>query len=216
MTLTFTPLVSWGARNETVPGFNTGGVHDRVASVSFLTARGACTLRASVDAEAFTVGMGEGGALRVSSTLGSVDATGVGAVTAPGASKVEAEGSGASGSGSGDRTAFGPTTSAGLFVITGEATGVNTFATAPVASCCALKFCCVFALTLANEIVIPSRGIAIAVPTAPKIIWGCFARASELMHPLTQEIPHRLQALTPSIAHHIVRPAKRLSLGKSM
>ncbi len=218
MRVTCCPLLSFGARSETVPGFNNvGGVHDPTTSVSFLTTRGACTPCAScASIDAFTVGAGVGAAIGVSLTLGAGDATGVSAVTASGGGKVEVEGSGASGSGSGDCAGLGATTSAGLFVITGEATGVDTFATAPVASCCALKFCCVFALTLTNEIVIPSTGIAIAAPTAPRMILGCFARARELMHPLTQEIPHRLQALTPSIAHHIVKPAKRLSLGKSM
>ncbi len=200
MTFTFTPLVSVGARNETVPGFNTGGVHDRATSVSFLTTRGACTSCASVDFEAFTVGVGEGVASCVFLALGSADANGVDAVTASGGGKVEVEGSGASGSGSGDCAALGSAIPVGEFVLAGEATGIDTFAAAPVASCCALVFCCtpdsccVFALTLTNEIVIPSRGIAIAVPTAPKIIFGCFARASELIRPLTQEIASWLQA----------------------
>ncbi len=179
------------ARNETVPGFNTGGVHDRAISVVFLTTRGACTSCASVGVDAFTVEMGEGVARGVSLTLGSADATGVGAVTASGAGELEAEGT--SGSGSSDWVGLGSAISVGEFVLAGEATRVDTFATAPVASCCALVFCCTpgsccaFALTLTNEIVIPSTGIAIAVPTISRIIFGCFARASELIQPLTQD-----------------------------
>ncbi len=200
MTSTFTSLDSLGARNKAVPGFNTGGVHDRTTSVSFLTARGACTFCAScASVGAFTVGMGVGAAYGVFLALGSADATGVGAVTASGAGKVEVEGSGVSGSGSGDWAGFGSAISVGEFVLAGETTGVDTFATAPVASCCALAFsctpdfCCVFALTLTNEIVIPSRGIAIAVPTTPRIIFGCFTRASELIRPLTQDCVFWLQ-----------------------
>ncbi len=208
MTLTFTSLVSWGARSETVPGFNTGGVHDRTTSVSFLTTRGACMFCAScASIDAFTVGVGVGAALGVCSTLGSADTTGVGAVTTSGAGELEAEGSGASGSGSGDWAGFGSTTSRGEFVLAGTAAGVGVSTTVLLASCCTLVFCCtpdsccVFALTLTNEIVIPNRGIAIAVPTAPRIIFGCFARASELMRPLTQEIASWLQALTHSLQY---------------
>ncbi len=200
VTFTFTPLVRLGARSETVPGFNTGGVHDRATSVSFLTTRGACTFCAScASIDAFTAGVGVGATLGVSTPVGSAGATGVGAVTASGGGMVEVEGSGASGSGRGDCAGLGSAISVGEFVLAGEATGVDTFATAPMASCCALVFCCalgsccVFALTLTNEIVIPSRGTAIAAPTAPKMIFGCFARASELMRPLTQEIASWLQ-----------------------
>ncbi len=86
MTLTFCPLESCGAHSETVPGFNTGRVHDQAISVVFLTTGGACTLCASLDIDAFTVGAGAGeldAAHRHGIAVDQAPITGIGAVELP-------------------------------------------------------------------------------------------------------------------------------------
>jgi len=196
--VTFCPLVIWGARSDTVPGFTTGGVHPPTTWVVFFNVFGSLTT-CSVTTGGVTFSIF--GAAGVAVAFGLLAGVGVavsasavffGSAVISDSGELSRDGSGASGSGNGDCAGCDSTTPAAT-VGTVSCCALTSFCalSSILTSCtltsCMLTSCGVFAFTPTSEIVMPSTGTAISAPTTTRMILGCFARTSEFMHSLTQD-----------------------------